>query len=161
VLADSYIVPQCDAGPRTLGALMALYEGNYLKLGALAPILGLAATRSPATTGVAAGVTAVGRTPGDLDLHLAVDAVTRYTLDLRLTYLFDDAATPAADPDLHLRVYRDARMVEVISWSVSHRHEVLQQLAVTSGRELDRRWSRNLMLGKWLDYLADRGHRLP
>lgn len=144
---------------------MALYEGNYLKLGALAPVLGLAAPAGAATVavfaaGLAGGLAAVSRTSGDLDLHLAVDAVTRYTLDLRLTYLFDDAAVPAADPDLHLRVYRDARMVEVISWSVSHRHEVLQQLALTSGRELDRRWSRNLMLGKWLDYLADRGHSL-
>ena len=159
MLADSYIVPQCLAEPRTLGALMALYEGNFIKLAALAPVLGLKVATTGRTTDSTTGG-AVSRTPGDLDLHLAVDAVTRYTVDLRLTYLFDDAAAPAADPDLHLRVYLDARMVEVISWSVSHRHEVLRQLAVTSSRELDRRWSRNLMLGKWLDYLADRGHVL-
>jgi len=137
---------------------MALYEGNFIKLVALAPALVAPVTPGDRTSGTA--VAGISRTPGDLDLHLAVDAVTRYTVDLRLTYLFDDAAGQSADPDLHLRMYLDARMVEVISWSVSHRHEVLRQLALTSCRELDRRWSRNIMLGKWLDYLADRGHSL-
>jgi uncharacterized protein YqiB (DUF1249 family) len=129
---------------------MALYEGNFIKLNALAPSLGLAGSR----------VARISRSSRDLDLHLCVDAVTRYTIDLRLTYLFEDAAGLAADPDLQLRVYLDARMVEVISWSISHRHEVLRQLAVSSSRELDRRWSRNIMLGKWLDYLGDMGHCL-
>ena len=154
VLADSYIVPQCNALPRTLGALMALYEGNFIKLASLVPALAAA----PPFAG--SGNLAISCAAGDLDLHLHVDAITRYTVDLRLTYVFDDAAGPSADPDLHLRVYLDARMVEVISWAISHRHEVLRQLAATSGRELDRRWSRNIMLGKWLDYLAERGHRL-
>jgi uncharacterized protein YqiB (DUF1249 family) len=129
---------------------MALYEGNFIKLNALAPVLAFPAGR----------VACISRASRDLDLHLCVDAVTRYTIDLRLTYLFEDAAGLAADPDLQLRVYLDARMVEVISWSVSHRHEVLRQLAVSSSRELDRRWSRNIMLGKWLDYLGDMGHCL-
>ncbi|MEQ1800353.1 MAG: DUF1249 domain-containing protein [Gammaproteobacteria bacterium] len=150
MLADSYIVPQCRAEPRSLGALMALYEGNFIKLIALAPSL-----RFPVGPEAA-----ISRSSRDLDLHLCVDAVTRYTVDLRLTYLFEDAAGLAADPDLHLRVYLDARMVEVISWSVSHRHEVLRQLAAGSSRELDRRWSQNIMLGKWLDYLGDMGHSL-
>ncbi len=142
---------------------MALYEGNFIKLNALAPSLGLPLGLP---LGIPEGripegqVARISRTPGDLDLHLCVDAVTRYTIDLRLTYLFDDAAGPAADPDLALRLYLDARMVEVISWSASHRHEVLRQLAASSSRELDRRWSRNVMLGKWLDYLGDRGHCL-
>jgi hypothetical protein len=124
---------------------MALYEGNFIKLTALAPALVLGPGLS--------------RTTRDFDLHLCVDSVTRYTIDLRLTYLFEEPVGLSADPDLHLRVYLDARMVEVISWSVSHRHAVLRQLAATNSRELDRRWSQNIMLGKWLDYLDDRGHR--
>ena len=127
---------------------MALYEGNFIKLSSLAPGM----IRGPT------GAHGLSRTAKDLDLHLAVDAVTRYTVDLRLTYLFAEVEGPAADPDLHLRLYLDARMVEVLGWSVSHRHDVLRQLAATSARELDRRWSRNIMLGKWLDYLGDRGH---
>jgi len=133
---------------------MALYEGNFIKLNALAPAL------ATAVGSQASRVARISRSSRDLDLHLCVDAVTRYTIDLRLTYLFEDATGLAADPDLQLRVYLDARMVEVISWSVSHRHEVLRQLAVSSSRELDRRWSRNVMLGKWLDYLGDMGHCL-
>jgi len=132
---------------------MALYEGNFLKLNGLAPGL----INAPA------GESGLSRTSRDLDLHLCVDAVTRYTVDLRLTYLFEEFCGAkftglSADPDLNLRVYLDARMVEVVSWSISHRHEVLRQLAATSARELDRRWSRNIMLGKWLDYLDDMGH---
>jgi len=46
----------------------------------------------------------------------------------------------------------------VVSWSVAHLHEVLRRLAATTTGELDRRWSQNIMLGKWLDYLGDRGH---
>ena len=64
-----------------------------------------------------------------------------------------------ADPDLHLRVYLDARMVEVLGWISAPRHETLRQLMSDSSRELDRRWSKNIMLGKWLDYLQDMGHR--
>jgi uncharacterized protein YqiB (DUF1249 family) len=132
---------------------MALYEGNFIKLTALAPAL----TKSPA------GEADLSRSSRDLDLHLCVDTVTRYTVDLRLTYLFEEFAAEryvglSADPDLHLRVYLDARMVEVVSWSISHRHEILRKLAASGARELDRRWSRNIMLGKWLDYLNDMGH---
>ena len=135
---------------------MALYEGNFIKLIALAPGI----TRTPASE------PGLSRSPRDLDLHLCVDSVTRYTVDLRLTYLFEELRGGevrglCADPDLHLRVYLDARMVEVISWSISHRHAVLRQLAAVTARELDRRWSRNIMLGKWLDYLGDRGHAFP
>jgi hypothetical protein len=136
---------------------MALYEGNFIKLKALAPELTPARAGPASVAGPARGP-GLSRTDRDLDLHLSVDGVTRYTVDLRLTYLFEEPEGISADPDLHLRVYLDARMVEVISWSVSHRHAVLRQLAATSSRELDRRWSQNIMLSKWLDYLGDMGH---
>ena len=153
MLADSYIVPQCRAEPRSLGALMALYEGNFIKLAGLAPSL-----VAPELIAGLKGEAALSRTARDLDLHLCVDSVTRYTVDLRLTYLFEETAGLSANPDLHLRVYLDARMAEVVSWSVAHLHEVLRRLAATTAGELDRRWSQNIMLGKWLDYLGDRGH---
>ena len=139
---------------------MALYEGNFIKLTALAPAAGLLHEGARLHDGPM-GETALSRTPGDLDLHLTVYGVTRYTVDLKLTYLFEEPDGSCADPDLQLRLYRDARMVEVISWSGLHVHEVLRRLAAASGRELDRRWSQNIMLSKWLDYLADRGHRFP
>ena len=151
VIADSYIVPQCIVAQRSLGALMALYEGNFLKLAALAPML--------PPEQLAAASRAVSTSAHDLDLHLAVDAVTRYTLDLRLSYHFEDPAGCVADPDLRLRVYLDARMVEVLGWINAPRHDTLRRLMNDSTRELDRRWSKNIMFGKWLDYLHDMGHQ--
>ena len=76
VLADSYIVPQCRAEPRSLGALMALYEGNFIKLIALAPALKLPGARSP---GAGAQQTAsISRTAHDLDLPRASFQVIDY-----------------------------------------------------------------------------------
>ena len=155
---------------------MALYEGNFIKLMALAPVLqsgylnrqvsvnSQVLENSRALSARVEGVrgeTSLSRTAGDLDLHLTVHGVTRYTVDLRLTYIFEDSDRASADPDLHVRLYLDARMVEVLSWSVIHVHEVLRRLAAASSRELDRRWSQNIMLSKWLDYLTDRGHGFP
>lgn len=155
MLADSYIVPECLIARRSLGALMSLYEGNFLKLMALAPVLGHPlANRQPSRA-------LVSRSDQDLDLYLSVEGQARYTADLRLTYLFPEADGTVPDPDLRLRLYRDAGMVEVVGWAGTHRHPLLLQLAREAGRELDRRWSRNMMLGKWLDYLADRGHAFP
>jgi hypothetical protein len=151
VITDSYIVPQCIVVPRSLGALMALYEGNFIKLAGLAPV------QPPDRPAVA--FTAVSTSSQDLDLHLAIEAVTRYTLDLRLSYRFDDPGGCVADPDLRLRVYLDARMVEVLGWISTPRHQTLRQLMSHSSRELDRRWSKNIMLAKWLDYLYDMGHQ--
>lgn len=147
MLTDSYIVPQCLASPGSFGGLMALYEGNFIKLARL--------TGEPARL----RADAVSRPWQDFPLHLSVGEATKYTRLLRLTYLFDDDCEIVADPDLGLRVYLDARMVEVIGWADHHQHDALSALRRQFGRELDRRWSRNMMLSKWLDYLLDRGHR--
>lgn len=127
---------------------MALYESNYIKLLLLLGEL------------PAGDIDAISRAEDDLPLHLsqcAADA-TRYTQDLQLTYIFGSDLLPPTDPDLRVRVYRDARMAEVRNWAPHHRHSTLLQLRRAYGRELDRRWSRNQMLGKWLDYLLDKGH---
>ena len=92
-------------------------------------------------------------TPDDCDLYLSVESTTKYTQVLRMTYLFDDDGEPVADPDLVIRVYLDARMAEVAGWAAHHRHAMLRGLADRFRGELDRRWSNNMMLSKWLDYL--------
>ena len=148
MIVDSYIVPEGDVCPGSFGGLMALYESNYIKL------VRLLGDLRPGDIG------AVSRSPGDLPLYLTQHAVdsTRYTQDLRLTYLFQHAGSAQADPDLCLRLYLDARMAEVRSWAAHHHHGVLIHLRRHYGREIDRRWARNMMLSKWLDYLTDRGH---
>ena len=147
-MSDSYMVPEGHVCPRSFGGLMALYESNYLKLTHL-----LGELRS-------GDLQAVSRASDDLPLHLSqgVADSTRYTHDLQLTYLFDTEDCQLADPDLCVRVYMDARMAEVRSWASHHRHNALLQLRRSYGRELDRRWARNMMLAKWLDYLLEQGH---
>ena len=146
VIADSYIVPRCVFSSGSLGGLIALYEANFIRFGALLPKL------------PESGQHLVSSSPDDLPVQLAVESASRYTRDLRLTYLFVEGTTLVAEPDLRLRLFLDARMAEVRSWSAGPRHEWLGSLAGEHTRELDRRWSRNMMLAKWLDYLAERRH---
>lgn len=147
MLADSYIVPECIVKPASFGGLMALYESNFIKLNYLVSTL-------DHCTGAHISVC-----PDDFDLHLRIEKRSRYTCELRLTYVFATDAGRVADPDLVARVYFDARMVEVSGWVNAHRHALLRHLSGRYRMELDLCWTRNLMLGKWLDYLLDRGHR--
>jgi uncharacterized protein len=144
--SEANIVPQCAAAPGSLGGLLTLYESNFIKLRGLLP--GLESLRGDYRSASAR----------DLPLHLAVVPGSRYTLDATLTYHFDGTAGPIADPDLRLRVYFDARMVEVVGWSGAPRHRELRRLGRAAAREIDVRWARNAMLAKWLDYLRDHAH---
>ena len=159
MIADSYIVPECVIGPGSFGGLMALYESNFIKLDMLVGRFG--ADGEP-------GDCLLSTVPRDCDLYLTVMEATRYTRTFRMTYLFDEpdaddgvrsgAARVIADPELLIRVYLDARMAEVAGWAEHHRHALLRGLSNRFHRELDRRWSNNMMLSKWLDFLLDEQH---
>ena len=152
MIADSLIVPECIYRPGSFTGLMTLYESNFLKLQKLV---------GERLTGLDDGVS---RVAGDCDLHLSVVTTDRYTTSFRLTYWFEELggatnAEQVADPDLTLKAYRDARLVEAVSLAAHHRHHKLRELALSHADELDRRWQRNMMLNKWLDYLLEMGHR--
>ena len=135
------------ARPGSFVSLMSLYESNFIRLQQLAPDLdGLKGAQ-------------VSEVTGDCPLHLSVDERSRYTTTLRLTYLFEEAAGLAADPDLLIRVYHDARLAEVQACARWHRHAVLESMRSHLARDLGDRWLRNTMLNKWLDYCFERGHR--
>jgi uncharacterized protein len=128
---------------------MTLYESNYIKLHNLAA--GFAWPNE----------VAVSSTPRDSDLHAAITRREPYTTTLKLTYWFPEPdGVLVADPDLILRIYHDARLVEAVSGRERHCHHKLRELAMSSGTELGRRWRINMTLNKWLDYLFDVGHRL-
>ena len=148
MLVDSLLVPQCVYRPGTFTGLMTLYESNYIKLHQLGFV----------TTWPADAV--VSSSPRDNDLHAEIVRREPYTTTLRLTYWFDEAGVPAADPDIVVRVYHDARLVEAVSSGEAHRHAKLRELARTGNAELDRRWRLNMLLNKWLDYLFEAGHSL-
>jgi uncharacterized protein YqiB (DUF1249 family) len=147
MLVDSLIVPECVYRPGTFTGLMTLYESNYIKLHNLAKAFDWQSD------------TVVSVSPDDSDLHATIARREPYTTTLKLTYWFTEAdGMTVADPDLILRIYHDARLVEAVSGRDRHCHHKLRELSLGSGAELDRRWRVNMMLNKWLDYLFDVGH---
>jgi uncharacterized protein YqiB (DUF1249 family) len=147
-LVDSLIAPQCVFRPGSFTGLMTLYESNYVRLLSLIPDVDcLAGPRASLVV-------------DDFDLHVELIKRERYTSTLRLTYWFPEEQGWIADPDLVVRVYHDAKLVEAMESCTEHRHRLLREIARASV-ELDLRWARNMMLNKWLDYLLDMGHSLP
>lgn len=127
---------------------MGLYESNFIRLGWL-------------TAGSLAALAGGHRSavPGDCDLLLTVTERSPYTSTLALSYLLPGAAGPCPYPDMRLRIYHDAHLVEAQQWAAVHGQPVLQRLRTRAERELDQRWARNVMLNKWLEYCVERGHR--
>lgn len=135
--------------PGSFRALMAIYESNWRRL---LRLLGPTHMREmPAEV--------VSAVPDDLDLHLIVLERSPYTTTFRLTYFFDDSSESDADPDLVVRVYHDARMAEVLHCRrIHHHHRLLGRFMTNAHNELARRWQRNILLNKWLEYCLERGH---
>lgn len=136
------------SGRPTVGALMILCEENYVLFSRLVP--GLASRRGLLVSRVAGGV----------DLHLSIEAQSPYTTQVRMTHVFSGGETdrPGArpEPDVLLRVYHDARQVEVLDL----RQTALPVQADYRPPALDSKWRANLFLSKWLAYCLHQGHRL-
>ena len=146
MLQDYLLVPQTIVKPRSFVGLMALYESNYLRLQQLIPDLNRldGYYRS--------------RVAGDCDLHLEILERSRYTITLSLSYFFEEEGVRIADPDIQIRVYLDCKLAESMRFRGEHRHAALRRLIRAHRHELDKRWRRNIVLNKWLDFLMDQGH---
>ena len=132
--------------PRSFAGLMALYESNHARLRQL---LGDVA-HLPAKS--------VSSSQTDMDLHVSRAERCRYTTTLYMTYEFESSNGVRQDPNLLLRVYHDARLAEAISCCEQPRHHALRGLLLPATSELERRWTLNVMLNKWLEYCLDNGH---
>jgi uncharacterized protein len=139
---------------------MGLYESNFIRLGWLAGNLRALNGRY------------LSSVPGDCDLVLTVTERSPYTSTLNLTYLLPEAQGPGRYPDMRVRIYHDAHLVEAQQWnslhsrtvapaslSGAHRQPRASSRRGSPERELDQRWARNMMLNKWLEYCVERGHR--
>jgi hypothetical protein len=139
--------------PRSFVALMSLYESNFIRLGWLAGDLERLQGRH------------CSHVAGDCDLRLTVTGRSPYTSTADLTYVLPRGTGTVAYPDMRLCIYHDAHLVEAQDWAVSQGQPALRTLRAASEtprkpeRELDQRWARNMMLNKWLEYCAERGHR--
>jgi uncharacterized protein len=151
MLSDTLSIVSWRSRPRSFVALMSLYESNYLRLAMLAGDL----RHLPDAR--------VSRVPDDCELRLSVTERSPYTTSFDLTYLFPGEtgageAGVSTYPDMRVRIYHDARLVEAQEWATQHDHQALKALRGVAERELDQRWARNTMLNKWLEYCIDRGH---
>jgi uncharacterized protein len=140
MLSDHTCAVSWRARPGSFVGLMTLYESNYIRLGWLAGDLRALAGEHRS------------RMARDVDLKLTVLERSPYTTMLQLTYAFGgEPASPDA-PDLGVRVYHDARVAEAHAFGAAAR-------PAGEGCDLGSRWTRNMMLNKWLEYCVDRGHR--
>jgi uncharacterized protein YqiB (DUF1249 family) len=147
MIADQWCKTSWRAQPGSFVSLMTLYESNFVRLGWLVHNLR------------AITAATVSRVATDCDLHLTPLDLCRYTSVFRLTYEFMFEGRAVRDPDLEVCVYHDARLAEVRSFHGFERHPQLARLQSGLKRELDQRWTRNMLLNKWLEYCAERGHR--
>jgi len=146
MLLDYQLVPQALAKPRSFVGLMSLYESNYLRLQQLIPDIDRLDGYFQS------------RVAGDCDLHVEIIDRSRYTVTLSLSYFFYDGPERISDPNMIVRVYFDGSLAEAMSCSDENRHAEFRHLRRACSAELNRRWRRNMLLNKWLEYLMDQGH---
>jgi uncharacterized protein len=129
-----------------LAHLMDLYERNFRLLQQLLPELELPFA------------SATSQAANDPPLLLDVMARDRYTVTFRLSYEFVDPQGVRRQPDLWVRVYRDAGVAEALTCSERPPWRAEEGGDPLAEQFLSEQWRRNLLLGKWLDYLLERGH---
>lgn len=126
--------------------LMALYAENHARIARL----------------FCARTLAPGRWISDVGdgLPLVIDVIEqhRYTSEVRLSYAMPDPVTGEPDPSAYLRVYHDARQLEATHCYVGRRWQDVIGLNPSPERLLGHRMRMNTFLGKWLQYLGERGH---
>jgi uncharacterized protein YqiB (DUF1249 family) len=147
LLTDTRTLVSWRARPRSFVALMGLYESNFIRLGWLVGKLSALTGRYRSAV------------RGDCDLVLTVIERSPYTSTVNLTYLLPGPGSAQVYPDMRLRIYHDAHLVEAQQWADAHAQPLLKALRAHAQRELDQRWARNMMLNKWLEYCVERGHR--
>ncbi|ALN58223.1 hypothetical protein GLE_2875 [Lysobacter enzymogenes] len=128
------------------GWLMGLYAENHERL-----------TRMFEPAGLARG-TYLSQVGDGLDLRLDVLEQHRYTTELRLTYAMQDPLTGEPDPSAYVRLYHDAHQVEATHCYVGRRWQDAIGMYPPPAQVLGHRMRMNTFLGKWLEYLAERGH---
>lgn len=129
--------------PRGYVSLMDLYENNFIRFKKLVPDLEKIDKE------------AVSHVPGCLDVYICVIERSKYTTTVRMTYLFTDDEKIIAEPDLKLRVYHDACLVEVVAGHLKHGRQRLDHLPASS---LKLKWHLNRFLYKWLGYCLHLEH---
>ncbi len=125
--------------------LMGLYGDNYWRLARLF---------SPHLLAVGEYCSNVD---GDQPLVLRVHEQQAYTTLMSLSYEFDGAGR-GRNPGAELRFYRDARVAEILACDDQARIEDVLGREASSKAVFGYRLRINAFLGKWLEFIEDRGH---
>ena len=132
--------------PRSFAGLMGLYESNFRRFVRLLPEIDIPFEQ------------AVSHSPKERDLHLRVLERCKYTTTVHLTYWFGPEEAQRADPDLTVRIYRDAELAEAVHCDSASRYAAIAGVDLAHGDVLNAQWPRNLLLNKWLAYCLQQGH---
>ena len=123
----------------SFSGLMDLYEHNYMRLRKIVPDLSIADQM-------------LSSVPGHADLYLSVKERCKFTTMLSMTYRFEKTGRIFFEPDLHLKVYHDARLVEV-------QHLLKRNYGLLENNNLVRhKWKMNRFLFRWLGFCLYQGH---
>lgn len=147
MVSDDLCAVSWRARPGSFVGLMTLYESNYIRLGWL--VGDVRALNGEHRSAI----------DGDPELKLTVLERGPYTTMLSLTYAFDRVRECADSPDLEIRVYHDARVAEASGVGPEPARVARRPGGEVTAERLGPRWSRNMLLNKWLEYCVDRGHR--
>ena len=150
MISDSLIVPDCIYRRGSFSGLMTIYESNYIKFLNIYPNIEL---RVPIKNIL------VSHSDNDHDLFLTLDYEDRYTTSINLTYRLELNDELVLDPNLNLKIYHDAKLIEANSNHTNYIHSKIKKIANKNFKELNIKWKNNIMLNKWLDYMIDVKHR--
>lgn len=142
VLARTQHIPRLSR----FGWLMGLYAENHDRL-----------VRLFAPGDLAPG-SYVSRIGDQLDVRVEIAVQHAYTTELRLTYAMSDPVTGQPDPSAFIRLYRDAHQAEATHCYIGRRWQDVIGMYPPPKQVFDHRMRMNTFLGKWLEYLAERGH---
>lgn len=123
--------------------LARLCESNYDKIRGLIPCF------------KQIGDTATAIVEGKPALHIRVLERGPYTLTLELTHSFSEGFELLFEPALRLRVYLDARAVEVLSDNDRPCLVRAMEANPKPRQVLDYKWQLNYFLSRWLDHCAE------
>ncbi|HMM66125.1 MAG TPA: DUF1249 domain-containing protein [Dokdonella sp.] len=134
--------------PSRFAWLMGMHGENYHRLAHLF---------APQRLGAGTYVSSVD---DHLDVRLDVVEHHPYTIDLDLTYCMRDAETGGMEPSARIRMYRDARMAEVLHYHSDVRLERALGPLPPARTVFERRVRKSSFLNRWLEYLASQGHSI-
>ena len=144
--SDTWLRASWRARPGSFVALMSLYESNRVRLRSL-----LGEVRSLQGTWHSS-------VEGECTLEVVVLEQSAYTTVLLLNHLFDEVTGMVKEPALEVRLYHDADLAEASRVGTQEPRGPLRVIDRLLPASLDARWRRNILLNKWLEYLADTGH---